>query len=149
MPRYLTKLPLGLLFLSSGTGHFVYTDTFMRMMPPELPWHRELVLVSGAVEITLAVLFFSPRHERLAAWGLIATLAAIFPANVHMFRTADTPAAVLPDVTPFWTAVRLPLQAILIVWIYQYTRRPTPAERISSQSRTSLADRVGGGLSIK
>jgi len=121
--RQLSKLPLGLLFLASGVGHFAYTDAYMRMMPPELPWHRELVLISGAIEITLAVLFFSPRHERLAAWGLIAALAAIFPANLHMYRTAGTPAAVFPDVTPFWAAVRLPFQAILIAWLYRYTRR--------------------------
>ena len=124
--RRLSKLPVGLLFLASGIGHFAYTGAFLRMMPPELPWHRPLVLISGAVEITLAVLFFSPRHERPAAWGLIATLIAIFPANLHMYRTSGTPAAVLPDVTPFWAAVRLPLQAVLIAWLYQYTRRPPP-----------------------
>ena len=122
--RRLSKLPIGFLFLASGVCHFAYTDTFQRMMPPELPWHRELVLISGAVEIALAVLFFSPRHERPAAWGLIATLIAVFPANLQMYRTAGTPAAVMPDVTPFWAAVRLPLQAVLIAWIYQYTRRP-------------------------
>lgn len=126
-PRLLSKLPIGLLFLVSGIGHFAYADTYRLMMPPELPWHCELVLISGAVEIALAVLFFAPRHERLAAWGLIATLAAIFPANLHMYRTAGTPDAVMPGLTPFWAAVRLPFQAILIAWIYQYTRRPPPA----------------------
>lgn len=125
--KTLSKIPLGLLFLSSGICHFAYTETFLRMMPPELPWHRELVLISGAVEIALAILFFSPRHERLAAWGLIATLVAIFPANLHMYRTAGTAAAVLPALSPFWAAVRLPFQAVLIAWLYQYTRRPPPA----------------------
>ncbi|UPT74347.1 MAG: DoxX family protein [Elusimicrobiota bacterium] len=122
----LLKLPVALLFLASGLGHFLYTGTYLRMMPPELPLHRELVLISGAVEIVLALLFMSPRHERWAAWGLIATLVAIFPANLHMYRTAGTPDAVLPSLSPFWAAVRLPLQGLLIAWIYRYTRR-TPA----------------------
>lgn len=123
LSRALSKIPLGLLFLASGIGHFAYTDAFLRMMPPELPWHRELVLLSGTIEIALAILLFSPRHERLAAWGLIATLAAVFPANLHMYRTAGTPAAVLPGVTPFWAAVRLPVQAALIAWAYAYTKK--------------------------
>lgn len=123
MARLLTKIPLVLLFLVSGAGHFLFTDAYMRMMPPELPWHRELVLLSGAVEIVLAILLLSPRHERLAAWGLIAVLAAIFPANLHMYRTAGTPDAVLPGVSPFWAAVRLPFQAVLMAWAYAYARR--------------------------
>lgn len=123
MTRLLTKLPLALLFLVSGAGHFLFTGAYQRMMPPELPWHRELVLLSGAVEIALALLLFSPRHERLAAWGLIAVLAAIFPANLHMYRTAGTPDAVMPGVSPFWAAMRLPFQAVLMAWAYAYARR--------------------------
>ena len=116
--RTLFKLPLAALFFTSGVGHFLLTPTFLRMMPPELPWHRPLVYLSGAIELVLAALLFFPRWERFAAWGLIATLVAVFPANLHMYRTAGTAAAVLPSVTPRMAAARLPLQAVLIAWAY-------------------------------
>lgn len=125
--RTASKIPLGSLFIASGIGHFALTATYLRMMPPELPWPRELVWISGAAELVLGVLLFFPRHERVAAWGLIAALVAIFPANLHMYRTAGTPAAVFPGVTPFWALVRLPLQALLIAWAYAYARRPKAA----------------------
>jgi uncharacterized membrane protein len=121
------RWPLGLLFCVSGVGHFAATATYMKMMPPELPAHRELVLLSGAAELACGVLLFSPAHEALAAWGLIALLLAIFPANLQMARAAGTAASPFPSVSPFWAYARLPLQALMIWWAYQFTRPKTQA----------------------
>jgi uncharacterized membrane protein len=121
--RELGRWPLGLLFCASGVGHFARAEFYMRMMPPELPSHRELVLLSGAAELTLGVLFFSPAHEALAAGGLIALLVAVFPANLQLWRVAGTLASPFPGVSPFWAFVRLPVQALLILWVYQYAGR--------------------------
>jgi uncharacterized membrane protein len=121
--RELGRWPLGLLFCASGVGHFARAEFYMRMMPPELPAHRELVLLSGAAELGLGILLFSPAHEQLAAWGLIALLVAVFPANLQLWRVAGTPASPFPGLTPFWAFARLPVQALLIGWVYQYTAR--------------------------
>ncbi len=126
MNRPLLRLPFGLLFLVSGVGHFAKTSLFMMMMPPWLPYPKELVLISGAIEITLAVLLFNPKHERAAAWGLFAALIAIFPANIQMYLTAGTAASPLPDMSPFWAAVRLPFQLVLLGWAYALTRPKGP-----------------------
>ena len=124
--RELGRWPIGLLFCVSGVGHFARAQFYMRMMPPELPAHRELVLLSGAAELVLGVLLFSPPHETMAAWGLIALLVAVFPANFQLWRVAGTPASPLPGLTSFWAFVRLPAQALLIWWVYQYTKRISP-----------------------
>ena len=121
--RELGRWPLGLLFCASGVGHFARAEFYMQMMPPELPAHRELVLLSGAAELTLGVLLYSPLHETMAAWGLIALLVAVFPANLQLWRVAGTPASPFPGLTPFWAFARLPVQALLICWTYQYTGR--------------------------
>src|SRR5262245_7048211 len=74
----------GPFFVLAGTLHFVRPRTYVRIMPPYLPGHRELVYASGAAE-ALGGLGLVPRATRRAAgWWLIATLIAIFPANVHM-----------------------------------------------------------------
>ena len=106
------------LFVAGGVGHFVKTDVYMRIMPPYLPYHRALVLVSGVFEVALGLLLLVPTTSRPAAWGLIALLAAVFPANVFMYQHPE--GFGLP---PTLLLLRLPLQGVLILWAYAYTRR--------------------------
>jgi uncharacterized membrane protein len=108
---------LGILFVTVGVLHFVLTDFFVRIMPPYLPWHRELVLVSGVFEIALGVLLLVPRWSVVAAWALIALLIAVFPANVEMSLHPER----FP-LFPVWAIhARLPFQAVLIAWAYWFT----------------------------
>ncbi len=107
------------LFVLAGVGHFAAPEAYMRIMPPYLPYHRELVLISGACEVALGVLLLIPKTSRLAAWGMIALLLAVFPANVFMYQNADRFA-----IPPALLLLRLPLQGLLILWAYAYTRPP-------------------------
>lgn len=120
------KWPLAALFIISGIGHFVKNDMYLRLMPPYLPYHSELVALSGVVEAALGLLLLVPRTQRIAAWGLIATLVAIFPANVHAAMTAGTPNEAMPGVSATLAWLRLPVQPLLILWAYWYTRATTP-----------------------
>ena len=107
----------GLLFVAAGANHFRDPDFYVPMMPPYLPWHRELVYLSGACEIVLGGLLLVPRYSPYAAWGLIALLVAVFPANLHMaLHPADFPKL---SETGLW--LRLPAQGVLIAWAYWFT----------------------------
>ncbi len=104
---------LALLFVGAGLLHFIHPETFERIVPPALPAPRRLVLLSGAAEVAGGLGLLLPATRRWAAWGLLALLVAVFPANVYMVGLADTlhiPAWVL------WA--RLPLQPLLMwaVW---------------------------------
>lgn len=103
--------PVALLFTAAGVLHFVLTEKYVRVVPPYLPWARVLVLISGAAEIVggLGILFAPVR--RMAAWGLIALLVAVFPANVYMAQAH----LMGPDLL-LWA--RLPLQVLLIWWVW-------------------------------
>src|SRR5262249_13990501 len=99
---------------------------YLRLMPPYLPWHRQLVAISGVVEGGLGVLMLIPGTRRFAAWGLIATLIAIFPANIHGATSAGTDHPAMPGV-PVWAAwLRLPVQPLLIAWAYWHTSSDAP-----------------------
>ena len=87
-------------------------------MPPYLPWPAALVYVSGAAEFVLGVMLCIRHTERLAAWGLIALIVAVPPANLHMAIHAD----LYPQYSPAILWVRLPLQGALIAWAFWYTR---------------------------
>ena len=107
------------LFIVGGIAHFLATDTYMKIMPPYIPYHRAMVLLSGICEVALGLLLLVPATSRLAAWGLIALLVAVFPANVYMFQNHAK-----FNLSPTLLFLRLPLQGLLILWAYAYTRRP-------------------------
>ena len=104
-------------FVLAGLNHFINTDFYLKIMPPYLPWHLLLVYLSGVVEMGLGALLLIPTWARVAAWGLIALLVAVFPANIHMAVNHD----LYPNysVTALW--LRLPLQIVLMVCAYWYT----------------------------
>jgi uncharacterized membrane protein len=117
--KFIGRMVFAALFIVGGIAHFLATDVYMRIMPPYLPYHRALVLVSGVFEVALGLLLLVPRTSRLAAWGLVALLIAVFPANLYMFQQSDQ--FPLP---PILLLLRLPLQGLLILWAYLYTRSP-------------------------
>jgi uncharacterized membrane protein len=118
----LLKWPLALLFVVSSVAHFTKRDFYMRLMPPYVPMHSEVVAVSGVIEGALGLLLLIPRTQRVAAWGLVVTLIAIFPANIHGAITAGTPNPAMPGVPVEIAWLRLPIQPILVAWAYWYTR---------------------------
>ena len=68
------KWLFGILFVVAGANHFRSPDMYMKIMPPYLPLHRPLVLISGVFEMALGALLLIPQVSWLAAWGLIALL---------------------------------------------------------------------------
>ena len=116
--RLVGKRVFAALFIIAGVSHFVAVDFFLKIMPPYLPFHLPLVLVSGVIESILGILLLVPRFSRLAAWGIIALLIAVFPANIHVYQHQE-----LFPFPWFVHLLRLPLQGVLILWAFAYTRR--------------------------
>ncbi len=113
----LSQLIMGALYIGAGTLHFFITRTYENIVPSYLPAHRELVLISGGAEILGGLGVLIPQTRRPAAWGLIALLVAVMPANITMVAEH----ARFPTV-PLWAAwLRLPLQLPLIYWAWLYT----------------------------
>ncbi len=105
---------LAVFFTLAGLNHFLNPGTYLGLMPAYLPWHRELILVSGAAEMAGGLAVLVLRLRTLAGWGLIALLVAIFPANLHValhgWEGVPIPAWVL------WA--RLPVQGLFIGWVW-------------------------------
>ncbi len=107
---------LGGLFIVAGLAHFIMPETFRALVPPWLPEPETLVAVSGAAEIAGGLGLFFLWTRRAAAGGLILLLFAVFPANVHAALHATTLAGYPVPAWMMWA--RLPLQGVLIWWVY-------------------------------
>ena len=117
MAKLTWQIVLGMVFVLAGSAHFLFPAPYVKIMPPALPAPLLLVYVSGACEVGLGALMFT-RYAPWAAWGVIALLVVVFPANVHM--------ALHPELTPKIPAAalwaRLPFQWVFIAWAYWFTK---------------------------
>lgn len=115
----LGRLLLGVGFVAAGIMHFVATTTYMRIVPPILPDPRLLVEVSGVAEVMGGAGVLLPQTQRAAAWGLVALLLAVWPANISMAMQH----AQWPQLPEWLLWARVPLQIPLLIWAWSYTRR--------------------------
>lgn len=118
---------LGWFFIIAGTNHFRDPATYLGMMPPWLPEPEAVNVISGAAEILGGAGLLVPFASRVAGWGLIALLVAIFPANLHVALQGRMPGYDFSPAILWW---RLPFQAVFIAavwWIAIFDRRRPPS----------------------
>jgi uncharacterized membrane protein len=113
----LTRL-CGPVFIAAGINHFVMPKTYAAIMPDYLPAHRELVAASGIAEIAGGAALMHPGTRRLGGWWLLATLAAVFPANLHMALNPER----YPRLSPRALYARLPVQLLFAAWVRSAAR---------------------------
>lgn len=121
--RAIWRVALAAVMVVAGILHFLATDKYVAVMPDYLPWHRELVLVSGFFEIAGGLGLLLPATRALAGWGLIALYLAVLPANINMAVNDIQPSGL--DIPLFWLWMRVPLQLLFIYWAW-HASRPEP-----------------------
>jgi uncharacterized membrane protein len=120
MIKTILRWVLTVVMIGAGINHFRSPAPYLGMMPAELPHPELLVQISGVAEILGGLGLILPQTRRLAAWGLIALYIAVFPANLNM---ALNHLPLGDDPVPQWALwARLPLQLVLIVWAFWFTR---------------------------
>ena len=108
---------IGTFFIAAGVLHFVKPATYLAMMPPWIPFHKESIALSGVAEVAGGAALFSDRTARFGAWWLVALLVAVFPANVHMAVNPEQIKGLDRTGIPHWALwLRLPLQFVAI-WL--------------------------------
>lgn len=111
----------GFLYILAGILHFVIPDFYLQIMPPYLPYHLQLVYASGLAEIVLGVGLLIPKLRKMAAFGIILLLIAVFPANIYLaFNEAPQQALGTNQVAALW--IRFPIQVLLIVIAWWQSR---------------------------
>jgi uncharacterized membrane protein len=119
--RGAAAIGLGLLFMFTGSGHFIQTEPMAQMLPPWIPARTLLVYITGGLEFAIAVGFLVPKSRRVTGWIAAAVLVLFFPANIY---------AAINHIPlgghawgPVYLLLRTPLQVIIILWVYWFTIR--------------------------
>ncbi len=108
---------IGVLFVLAGMNHFRKPKLYERIMPPYIPAHSAMVMLSGFVEMILGFMIMNKNTQSEAAWGIIIMLVAFLPVHIYMLQNEQA-AMKLPK----WVLIlRLPLQFGLMYWAYLYT----------------------------
>ena len=117
--RAVSVVLLSAAFVGAGAMHFVRPQVFEAIVPPWLPAPGALVATSGVAEVLGGIGLVVPALRPWAGWGLVALLVAVFPANVYMAQEWERFAGLAPR----WALLaRLPLQAVLIGWVFWASR---------------------------
>ncbi|OAD92256.1 hypothetical protein A7A78_08440 [Aequorivita soesokkakensis] len=108
---------IGVLFILAGMNHFRKPKLYERIMPPYIPAHSSMVLLSGIAEMILGFMIMNKNTQEAAAWGIIIMLLLFIPIHIYMLQN-EKAAMKLPK----WILIlRFPLQFGLMYWAYLYT----------------------------
>lgn len=116
---------LALFFVVAGANHFRTPEIYLGMMPAWLPAPQAMNTISGAAEIFGGVGLLMIATRRVAGWGLIALLIAVFPANLHVALQGHMPGTGFSPLT-LW--LRLPFQALFIAAVWWVSVKRIPGE---------------------
>lgn len=119
--RWRSRDTVAAFFVTAGVLHFVIPAFYIAIVPPWLPAAPLLVALSGVAEVAGGVGVLNSRTKRLAGWLLIATLAAVFPANIYMLQAAIARGAASSSIAALW--LRLPFQPLMIWWVWRVAAR--------------------------
>ncbi|MGH2666791.1 DoxX family protein [Flavobacterium sp.] len=108
---------MAFLYVIAGINHFRKPRLYLKIIPPYFSHPKMLNFLSGFAEILLGIFLCIPLLSKYAAWGIIALLVFIFPANLYMYQNDNAGLGLSKKLR----LIRLPLQIVLIIWAYLYT----------------------------
>ena len=80
-----------------------------------LPWPREIICVTGLLELVGGAGLLIPQFRKAAAYGLAVLLIAVLPANIYMAAAPVHFGGFLDH--PLYHWIRIPFQGFLIAWV--------------------------------
>ena len=120
--KLLTIIIMSLFYIGVGCAHFLSAENFLIIMPPYLPFHLELVYVSGFLEIFLGILLLIKRYRFFAGYGLILLLILVFPANIYLYNS-DLARDAYGQISQADALIRMFFQLPLIIISYWHAQK--------------------------
>ncbi len=114
---------LATFMVVAGLNHFRVPELYDALVPNWLPQQRALTYITGIMETGFGIALLVPQWRSWAAWGTVATLIVVFPANIAMAISGGLSDPALPRAfaNPTLAWARLPIQFLLIWWAWVFT----------------------------
>jgi uncharacterized membrane protein len=115
------QIAMAVMLAFTAIGHFVFVEGMMKMVPDLFPFKKQIVYVTGVIEIAAAIGLLIPQLRYLTAWLLILFFVLILPANINAavkeidFQKGSDDG---PGLSYLW--FRIPLQVFFIGWVYYF-----------------------------
>lgn len=112
---------MSVMLIFTGISHFLFSEGMALMLPGFIPFKKEVIYLTGVIEMAAAAGLLIPRFRKMTACLLIIFFIAILPANIHAaihhvnLRTASFDGSGL---NYLW--FRVPLQIVFIAWVYYF-----------------------------
>ena len=120
------RIALSVMLAFTGISHFIYPEGMTLMMPGFVPFKKELVYITGVIEIAAAAGLLISRYRKITAWLLIIFFIIILPANIHSaINHVNLRTAAYDGKGTGYLWFRIPLQIFFIAWTYYFGIRRT------------------------
>jgi len=115
------KLALAATLLFTSLGHLIYTKGMMLMLPDFFPLKKEVIYLTGLLEVMAAFGLFIPSLSRLTGILLIVFFILILPTNIlASIRHLNYETATFDGKGTEYLWFRIPFQVLLICWTYYF-----------------------------
>ena len=118
---FIARASMAMMLIVTGISHFISTDEMVAMMPDFMPAKRELVYLTGVIELLAVIGLLWNRTARLASILLIVFFIAVLPANIAGSLKSVQFGGM--EYGPLYLLFRVPLQIFFIWWVWYFGRR--------------------------
>jgi len=113
------QIAMAVMMTFTALGHFKFTQGMAMMMPAFIPYKKQVVYITGVIEIAAAAGLLIPATRTLTAWCLILFFIVLTPANINAaMKHINMEKATFDGPGPAYLRFRIPLQLLFIAWVY-------------------------------
>ena len=117
--RLSAQIAMAVMMVFTSIGHFIYTRGMAMMLPSFIPFKKEVVYLTGMLEIASAAGLLIPATRTITAWLLIIFFTVLTPANINAaIKHLNMEKGTYDGSGPKYLWFRVPLQVLFIVWVY-------------------------------
>lgn len=116
--RFWSIRALCAFYIIAGINHFVMPEFYLDLMPPYLPAHKGINILSGALEIALGLTLIEKKTRLMASWGIILLLIAFIPSHVYFIQEGSCIEGGLCVSAWVGWARLLIIHPLLMIWPY-------------------------------
>lgn len=113
---------LFIIFMSSGIGHFVAKDFYLRLVPPYVPFPEAVILVTGALVLLMGIGIVTPGVKKVTAKCMALFALCTMPSIIYLVSNPT----LFPEISVHLIVMSIPSQLAIFVSSYWLSGMHSP-----------------------